>query len=608
MAIINSADLDFDTIKEDLKTYLQRQEEFADYDFEASGLSNILDVLAYNTHLNGLVANLAINESFLSSSQLRSSALSHAETLGYYPRSQTGSQAIVNLTLNTSVTDVTSITIPRFTTFTASVDQISYTFQTLETYVANNDGSGVFAFATNTGSTSIPLFEGIQKTKTFLVGDASDDQVYVIPDENVDTATVRVNVYDTSTSSSFTPYVDVNNVARINSDSTVYILREAPNGFFEITFSDGNILGQRPVAGNKIIVEYLQTSGSSANGCKVFVADQGIEINEVTYPVNVTLVAASSGGDEKESIESIKLNAPLSFASQQRLVTAEDYKALIFSNFSSILDDVAAWGGQDNIPAEFGKVFVSLKFKPNISDSVKQTTQDNIISNLTNNLSVMSISTEFTEEVNVFLEVATRFNFDPDLSGSSLQTVESSIQSLIEDFFENNLNRFGAIFRRSNILTRVDDFSPAVLNSRMDIKVQQRITPSLNTVKDYSVNYPMKIASPNNLTFTVQSSRFTFNNQTCIIRNQLDNTKLQLLTAAGSVIQDNVGQYNSETGVVDLQGLSLQAFQGEALKISVVPANQSTIKPLRNYVINIDRAASFSQGIVDYQETEIALL
>jgi len=545
MAVIRSTDLDFDTIKASLKIYLEQQSEFADYDFEASGLSNILDVLAYNTHVNGLIANLGINEAFLNSAQLRSSVVSHAETLGYAARSKTGAGATVNLSVNTSNTTTTNITIPKYTEFTASIDDISYTFQTLETYTGTNNGSGLFNITTSAGLSDITIYEGTLKTKTFLVGEDTEEQFYVIPDENIDTSTISVNVFDTVTSATFTPYVDVSQVARINTDSTVYFIREAPNGYYELTFSDGNILGQKPLSGNKIVVQYLQTSGPVANGGKVFVANDKIGIDGTDYDLDVTLVSQSAGGAEKESISSIKLNAPLAFAAQQRLVTAEDYKALILANYSSVIEDVSAWGGQDNVPPEYGKVFVSLKFVDNLSDAVKQVTKDSIVTNLTNNLSVMSIGTEFTDPVTTFLQCETAFNFNPDLAGASLQTTE--------------------------------------------------------------VDFPARLASPDDVNHRVTTTEFTFADQTALIRNQLNSTKLQVVTPAGTILKDNVGSYNPVTATVSIRGFNPSAFEGPIIKVTVTPANQARIAPLRNYIINIDESLSFSQGSIDYQTTSTVI-
>ena len=238
---IKSSDLDFDQIKSSLKSYFQSQSEFADYDFEGSGLSNILDVLAYNTHVNGLIANMGLNEAFLSSAQLRSSVVTHAENLGYYPRSKTGSSANVSIAVASSDTLTSTVTLPKNTKFTATLDEVSYTFQTLEDHIATNDGSGNFQFKTSAGSSTLSIKEGTLKTKTFLVGDTTGEQVYIIPDKTIDTTTMTVKVFDTTTSAESTTYVNINDTARINSNSTVYIIREAPNGFYDVIFSDGNV-------------------------------------------------------------------------------------------------------------------------------------------------------------------------------------------------------------------------------------------------------------------------------------------------------------------------------------------------------------------------------
>ena len=606
MATIKSSDLDFDEIKQSLKIYLEQQSEFEDYNFEASGLSNILDVLAYNTHINGLVANLATNESFLSSAQLRSSVVSHAETLGYYPRSKTGAQATVNLSINTNVTTVTQIILPKYTTFTVDIDNITYTFRTLETIIADNDGQGNFQFVGANG-TNITIFEGELKTKTFIVGELEDDQYYVVPDQNMDTATVTVNVFDTFTSSSFTPYLNVNEVARINQDSTVYILRESPNGYFELTFSDGNILGQRPVSGNKIVVEYLNVKGENANGGVTFRPSEKIRILDTDYDLNVTLVSKSAGGQGKESIQSIKLNAPLKFASQQRLVTSEDYKALILENYSSVIEDVSTWGGQDNVPAKFGSVYVSLKFKDGISEGIQSVTKNSIINNLSNNISIMSIDTEFKDPVDTFLELTTTFNFDPGASNNSVRTQERLVQALVEEFFEENLEKFEKTFRRSNLLALIDDQSPAILNSRIAVKIQRRFVPSVYNTRDYVLDYPARIALPDDDTHTIISTQFTFGNQPCKIRNELGTTKLQIVNAAEVVLQDNVGSYDPVAGVVNVRGFTPEAFLGEAIKISAIPSNQSTVRPLRNYILTLDTEISFAEGLVDDQSIRIVL-
>lgn len=605
---IKTSDLDFNNIKESLKTYLRQTDEFSDYNFEASGLSSILDVLAYNTHLNGLIANMAVNESFLGSAQLRSSVVSHAETLGYFPKSQTAAQATVNVSV--SVPSVSSLTLPAGTEFTSDIDGVNYTFITTEDYNALSE-SGTFNFQTSNGSPNIRIIQGIVKTKTFAVGESSDEQVFVIPDDTVDTSTLNVKVYDSFNTTTFTSYKNINEVPRVGDDSTIYIVREAPNGNYELFFSDGNILGKSPVAGNKIVVEYVSSVGSVANGATVFTTD-----NILGQSVTVTTVGESAGGSSRETIQSIKLNAPQSFASQQRLVTAEDYKALILSNYGSYVDDAISWGGNDNIPPQYGKVFVSLNFIDGIDDSTKEIIKTSIEENLTSNLSIMSIDTVFVDPQYTYLELQTTFNLDPNQTGQSAESIGATVQDTIRSYVESNLDTFDAVFRRSNILAAVDDVSPAVLNSRMVVRGQQRIElddrplSDFPIKEDFTVTFPFELKNPSNEEYVIETSIFDYNGVNCIIRNELGSTKLQIVDLAGNVRLSNIGSYNPANGTVQLLALQFESnasYVGSSLKVSALPANQSTLRPLRNYIITIDTDKSFSKAVIDTQSTRNVL-
>ena len=608
---IQSTNLDFDDIKSRLKTYLQAQTEFADYDFDASGLSNILDVLAYNTHINGLIANFALNESFLNTSQLRSSAVSHAEVLGYTPRSKTAAQSTVNLSM--AVTDdgrPDTITLPAYTTsFTTSIEGVTYTFRTIEDVTATDDGSGGYSFLSSLGSANIQLYEGTRRTKTFIVGETTEDQVYVIPDDTIDTTTLKIDVYDTVSSSTFTTYSNINNVVRIDSTSTVYQIKEVPNGYYEVIFGDGSVLGRQPSTGNKIVITYIASSAADANGGSSFSASSQVAVSGLgNYPLSVTTVSASAGGDDKESISSIKRNATIAFASQQRMVTAEDYKAQILANYSSYVTDVSAWGGNENQPPEYGKVFVSLNFVSGLTDETKQSVKDSIVTNLTNNLAIMSIDTKFSDPTTVFLEVVTTFNFDPDLSSLSKRAIESQVTNAVNTHFTNNLKEFNKVFRRSSMLKDVDNTSVAVLDSKADVKVQLRFTPTLGTALNYSLYFPMAIATPDDVNHRVTSSTFTYDGRTCLIRNLLNSNDLQIQTQTGTVIETNIGSYDATTGTVTLVAFNPTALpSGTQIKVSVVPADESTIRPLRNYIIDIDTAASTSIALFDYQNTSTTL-
>ncbi len=605
---IKSTQLDFDTIKGRLKDFLKQQTEFQDYDFEASGLSNILDVLAYNTHFNGLTANFALNESFINTAQLRSSVVALAEGLGYVPSSFTSSQAALNLSVLVSGSNrPTAITLPRGTTFTSSVDGVSYTFQTRENFVGSDDGNGTYQFLNADGATAVPVFEGTEKTKTFFVGDTTDTQIYVIPDITLDTSTIRVRVFPTSSATTFDTYLNIVDGIRITNESAFYQIKETPNGFYEIVFGDGISTGLAPKAGNKIVIDYLSTVGSTANGATTFSTEAIVTVNSVQYNVTTATEAASAGGSFKESIESIRQNAPIAFSSQRRLVTAEDYRALILTKFGSFLDDVTSFGGNDNVPKVFGKVFIGLKFKDGITLDTQQTVKDRITTELTDNLAIMSITTDFVDPITTNMILSTTFNLDPDLTSLTPQAMETQVQSTINNFFSISLKRFDKVFRRSNILTLIDALDPAILNSKMEVQLMQGFIPTVNTSLQYKIIFPVILSTPNDSTFIITSTNFTLNNKTCFIRNKLSSNKLQVITLDGTVEIDNAGSYEASTGTITLIGFKPSGFNGSQIDIKVLPANQNTVRPLRNFILDIDTDLSTSRSLLDFQNTQVSI-
>lgn len=612
----STTQLDFESIKESLKLYLRRQPEFADYDFEASGLSNILDVLAYNTHFNALMANFALNEAYLGSAQLRSSVISIAQTLGYNVRSRTAARANLNLSLNLTAAAIkpASITLPAGTRFTTSVDGIAYTFQTRSTYVAVNSG-GVYTFTTTDGDIDIPVFEGSSRTKTFIVQNEDERQIFVIPDDTIDTSLVNVNVYDTYASTSFTTYTNINGVTAITPDSTFYRIVEAPNGFYELNFGDGITTGRKPTVGNKVIIEYISTSGPDANGAASFTPVSQITVNSVNYDLTVAVAAASHGGAVRQSIESIRANAPLGFAAQNRLVTAEDYKTTILSRFSSVVDAVA-WGGEDNDPPNYGVVYVGLLFDDGVSDASQTAVKDNIRNTLNENLAVLSIDVEFVDPVVTYLNIATEFSFNPNLTGLTQNTVENQVFSAVQQYVNDNLETFTGTFRKSNLSTLIDAVSPAVLSSDITVSLQQRLTPITTATTDdasvsssYSLSFPVVLASPDDVNYRITSTQFIFNGISCTVKNQLGSTKLQIVDANNTPVVDNIGSYNPTTGKIMLVGFAPGLItSGESfIKFNAVPASDNTIKPLRNYYFDIDLSTSFAVANIDRQDTRVQL-
>ena len=456
---VQNSKLDFDNIKNSLKAYLAKQDEFADYNFEASGLSNILDVLAYNTHYNALTANFALNESFLTTAQLRSSVVSHAATLGYVPRSRSASRAEVQLSLNLAgvAGRPGSVVIAAGTTFTADAGETTYVFQTLEDYTATDNGEGFYQFLNGLGGSTISLFEGAQKTKTFYVGDVGERQLYVIQDETIDTTTAAVYVYETPSSSAFVSYTPITTATTVDSTSRYYQISEAPNGYYELNFGDGISFGTSPTAGNKIVVTYLSCAGAEANNASKFAPTAQITLPIVgSYNLDVTTVAASGVGGAKQSIESIRQNAPISFAAQQRLVTADDYRGVIQRNYPTVTDAIA-WGGEDNVPADYGKVYVSLVFEDGSTEAQKTAVKNSIVQDVSTNLSIISIDTVFEDPETTYLEVILTFNFDPNLTGQTIKSTETAVFGELQSYVNQNLKQFGGTFRRSELLGKIDD-------------------------------------------------------------------------------------------------------------------------------------------------------
>ena len=609
---ITSTALDFDTIKNSLKTYFAQQPEFSDYNFETSGLSNILDVLAYNTHFNGLTANFATNEAFLNTAQLRSSVVSHAEALGYRPRSRTPSSSSLTLYVNLSgvANRPSSITLNSGWEFNASNESETFKFITDKNYTAEDDGNGLYSFTDVNGNSNIKVFQGEFKTKTFIVDDTAENQIYVIPDESLDTGKITVNVYDTPTSTKFTSYYFLDTTLTVDSTTAFFDIKEAPNGYYEINFGDGKSFGKSPAIGSKVVVRYFSSRGTDANGCSGFKSANSYVLNDVNYPVNIQTQKSSTEGYEKETIESIRKLAPLQFASQKRLVTSADYRSMILSNFP-VVKDVAVWGGEDNVPIDYGKVYISLQYQDGTSESVKTETQNNIETNFTNQLSVMSISNKYVTPEETYLEITGNFNYDPSLTNDTGSAIQTSITNFLQEYFTNTLNSFNSSFSRSEVLTEVSDLNRAILSAKMNIKVQQRLNVTVGSPKNYNIYFPVVLIPAEAQDYSIESSMFTYGDDAvrCTVKNKLNSNILQVVSTTGTVIVEDIGSYNYQKGSVNLNGFAPVSISTGTpyITFSSTPLDQSMISPLRNYVLRLDTAKLRMQPLKNEQDTKVAL-
>ena len=322
---IEITDLDFDAVKSNFKTFLSQQNGFTDYNFEGSGMSVLMDLLAYNTHYLAFHANMLANEMFLDTSLTRASAVSHAKSLGYTPSSVKASKAIVTITVSGVPTTQTSLTLAAGTTFSTSVNDISYTFVTDSDHTATSD-NGVFTFL------DIAIYEGSRISFQYVVNTSDLEQQFVIPSANADTSTLLVRVQNSSTDTTTTTYTLNTDYTSLNSTSTKYFLQEVEDGRFEIYFGDG-ITGKSLSNGNIVLLDYVVTNGNDADGASSFTAT-----STVGGYSNVTVLATSnaSGGSPSESVDSIKFNAPLKYSAQGRAVTPDDYKSIVPTVYSNI--------------------------------------------------------------------------------------------------------------------------------------------------------------------------------------------------------------------------------------------------------------------------------
>jgi hypothetical protein len=589
---IKSTDLDFDAIRDSLKLYFAQRPEFQDYNFEASALSNVLDVLAYNTHYNALLANFALNESFLSTAQLRSSLVGLAGALGYTVGSRKAAFAVVNFYVQNAAAP-SSMTMPAGFKFSTTIDNKTYTFQTRDTLTAYNDGANRYNFFVN-NNVNIQIYEGIEKTKVFVAGPANENDTYVIPVKNIDLNTVIVRVYESPTTTSYDLYTNINALSTINESSRIFVIKEAPNGFYEITFGNGVRLGQYPLPGNKIEVDYTVVAGPEANGARSFTPQSTLS----GLTVYVTTVTTSSAGSYKEDRESIRKNAPYVYAAQNRMVTAEDYAALTYRNYQNLIEDIKAWGGEDNIPPKYGTVYLSIVF--NTDDAVVQQNTKAGVTNLAKNLSVASFNVEFVDPIETYLEVETEFQFNPNLTSSSQTAIENIVKSTMQNYFDANLGSFDQSFRRSNMLTLVDAVDDSVLSSKADVRMQNRFVPKFG-ITGYTINYPAPISIPLNVISVIKSGIFLMNGKTCFLRNKDESTIIEVVdTATGKLVYDNIGYYDPETGLLTLSFFNGTLITGSYIKITAVPQNPSVVNSVRNNILLFDASASTSRAILSY--------
>lgn len=479
---LNITDLDFSTIKNNLKTFLKQQSEFTDYDFEGSSLSVLLDILAYNTHYNAYYLNMVANESFLDTAVLRDSVISHAKTLGYTPHSVTAPKAIVNITVETNNSTPGTASLNRgYSVAGGLVDAVSYRFNVLETQIVTKSGTQ-YIFE------NVELFEGRLTTTTFNYNSTSNPKsIFTIPDTNIDTSSIRVVVTPTSGNTFTEVYTKATDIVDITGSSPVFFLQETRNGKFQIYFGN-DAVGKKLSDGSIVEVSYLVTNGSVANGTESFIAEEALG---GSTSITVDVISSASGGGTRESVDSIKVSAQSQFATQNRLVTFKDYEAYIKKAYPSI-DSLSVWGGEDENPPLYGRVLVSLKPKEGffISEVEKQRIIDEIIAPK----SIVAVTTEIREPQYLYLLIKNFVKYDPKKTSLNPDGMRNAIRNSIVAYRNQYLNKFDSTFVLSKLQDSVDAVdSNSILGSECTLRLKKKFTPEIAVTKTYEIAFDTEL-------------------------------------------------------------------------------------------------------------------
>ncbi len=581
---LNVTSLDFDQIKVNLKNFLRAQPELADYDFEGSALGTIIDVLAYNTFYNSFNANVNMNEIFLDTAQIRNNVVSHAKSLGYVPRSVTSAFAEIDVVVNGPAGSPSSLNMPRGTTFSSTIDGNNFTFVNLEA-VTIQPTAGVYKFP------ALKVNQGTIRTQSFIVDDTSTAQKYSIPDTNVDTATLIVKVKTSSTSTDFEIYSLVTNIVDVSGTTNAYFLQEGIDGQFEIYFGD-DVFGRRLIAGNLVEIEYLVTDGAASNNATAFKLTGNVSGNT---NATITLVSKAGGGSAAETTDSIKFNAPLSFLSQNRVVTADDYKAIVKNNYTNT-ESISVWGGEEQAVPEYGKVFLSIKPKNAqvLSDSEKQFIKDSILKSK----NLVSITPEIVDPDFTFIKLDVFFKYDPNLTSLTAGELKNAVIATITNYNDTNLKKFDGVFRSSQVTTAIDATNPSILNTIMRVNVQKRLVPTVGTALKYDLSFSSpfsaNIAAGESV---IDSSEFVLNGFNHKFQDiPTDDTnirKIQIYRIANNqkiITTEDAGTVDINAGLVSLTSFNPDGGlvgDNPYITITGTPAS-SDLAPKRNQLLQID--------------------
>ena len=596
MAQLNVTELDFANIKQSLKTFMQAQDEFSDYDFEGSALSVLLDTLAYNTHYNAVLAHMLANESFLDSAIKRSSVVSIAKSLGYTPRSRRSSTGYVDfyLTPASSYTDIT-YTLSRDTVFTSTIDGTSYKFYPSKDVTATRqtfDGVDKFFFD------NLELKEGTRVSNSFLIDANSLSGPITLPNSNVDTSSIRVSVQKSTTNLTVETFLETKSLLDLKATDKVYFLEEEVHGNYVLRFGD-DVFGKKLEAGNIVIIDYIVSNGSLPNGAKSFTnATTLTGSGEDKVFSNVT---AALGGAEKESIDSIRKTAPIFNQTKERMVTATDYRSLILADNPSV-QSASVWGGENNDPPIYGKVFISLD--PVEGQIITQDVKDSIITSLVSPRAPVAILPEFVDPDHTYIGLKVGVVHDPSKTSLTTGQISNAVSTAISNYFNTDLNQLNKNFYYSRIHNIVKAVSPSIISVNITPTLQKRIEANLNVDKNYTFSFNSRVQPRElhstwfNATLNTINYKVKFQDipNSDVVAPEYNGSGIVYLVDSSGTKLKNVGTIDYDTGKLTLGSIMVTSLYGSdtALKFRTRPHDDS--KDISTSVLN--RTSETSTGPV----------
>ena len=492
---IRVTDLNFNSIKSNLKAFLRGKPEFTDYDFEGSALSTIIDLLTYNTYYNSVYTNLVGNEMFLDSAQIRNNVVARAKMLGYTPTSARSASATLDVTITPS-TNLNSVTINSNTLFTSTLDGIQYKFTTPDTYVLTRESG----YSSNT----VTIKEGEPVTQKFTV-DTSTAQRFVLDNDNVDTTSLKIRIQTSSANTAKRTFTQATNIVDVQANSQVFFIQENEDGKYEVLFGD-SILGKALDNGNIVISDYRVTNGSVVNGANNFVAPSALG-GQASFTVSVA--NSAFGGANAESMESIKFNAPKSFQRQNRAVISNDYKRTILAEAPDI-QAVSVWGGEDNDPPIYGKVYIAAK--PTSGNLLSDQRKAELVTLLTTK-NVVTISPTFVDATFLYVVPTIKVRYNVSATSLLASAISDKVATAVLNFETSQLSLFDKKFRESDFIASVTGSDQSILGANITYRMMKRFTPNQNVTTSYSIAFNNGISNPHAGHYgAVSSTSFTFQN------------------------------------------------------------------------------------------------